>query len=198
MRLAAGSVAREREKQTLDALLMLPISRGELLGAKWLAQVLWARHWLLALGFVAGAATLLGGIHPIGLFEGLIQVVGWLVLMASLGVWLSVQCRTVTRATVYLLLWVVALVFGPLILSPMVDAFWPTSGSLVRELSLPVGVWQAFFSWDDYAERSRALLWTESQLMRIGAGLGYAGFAGLFWLAARQQFAGEVRQESLP
>jgi len=193
---AAGSVAREREKQTLDALLMLPIPRGELLGAKWLAQLLWARPWLLAVVVVAGAATLLGGIHPMGLVEGLVQVAGWLTLLASLGVWLSVQCRTVTRATVYLLLWVVALVFGPLILSPMVDAFWPTSGQLVRELSLPVGVWEAFFSWGDYRQRDRALFWHESQLMRIGAGLGYTGFAGLFWLAARHQFAGEIRPGS--
>ncbi len=195
---AAASVAREREQQTLDSLLMLPLPRSELLTAKWLAQALWARYWLWAVLIVTLLATLLGGVQPIGMVEGLLQAAGWLALVVSLGVWLSVRCRTVTRATVYLLLWVVALVFGPLLLSPLAEAFVPTSGQLVRELSLPVGVWEGLYSWEQFGRRDRVMFWQESQLMRFGAGLAYTGFAGLFWLAARYQFGGEFRPESPP
>src|SRR5262249_5937261 len=60
----AGSLSRERDQQTLEALLMLPVERVELLRAKWLGSILRFRHlgYGLAVLWLAGLAT--GAFHP--------------------------------------------------------------------------------------------------------------------------------------
>jgi ABC-type transport system involved in multi-copper enzyme maturation permease subunit len=47
---AAGSVARERQQQTLDSLLCLPGERSEILWAKCLGTLLRGRGWLIMIG----------------------------------------------------------------------------------------------------------------------------------------------------
>jgi len=56
----AGSVSREREQQTLDSLLSMPISRLEILRAKWFGAFYRQRRALIVVG-LALAFTLLGG-----------------------------------------------------------------------------------------------------------------------------------------
>jgi ABC-type Na+ efflux pump permease subunit len=98
----AHSVSRERTRRTLDALLILPLHRREILAAKYWATlyllprlhgwVLLALAWLLVVGLIAGRLWSL----PILLLAGLGAVqVGFL---AALGLWASVRASTPARA----------------------------------------------------------------------------------------------------
>lgn len=96
---AAGSVARERQQNTLDDLLTIPRPRRELVWAKWVGAVARARGIALGalpiplVGVVAdglsGAAVL-----PMALAAG-----AFVACAAAFGLWLSVRTRTVQRAT---------------------------------------------------------------------------------------------------
>jgi ABC-type transport system involved in multi-copper enzyme maturation permease subunit len=96
---AAGSITRERERQTLDTLLVTPLERREILYGKWLGSIL-AVCW--PLGFLAsayGLAALGGGIHWIA---WPLLVTSWFVyagFLASLGLFLSSVCSSTLRAT---------------------------------------------------------------------------------------------------
>jgi ABC-type transport system involved in multi-copper enzyme maturation permease subunit len=94
---AAGGVARERQKNTLTDLFMIPGGRREILRAK-LAGALWRGRW-----FLLAVAVLL----PIGVVSGtplvavpLLALAAAVFLMfgAAVGVWLSVRCRTALNA----------------------------------------------------------------------------------------------------
>ena len=191
---AAGSVARDRQQRTLDGLLSLPVSRAELLRAKWMAPLLWAQRWLWATVVVAVGALLIGGVHPLGFAAAAIQVVGWLAFTTTLGLWLSVGCRTATRATVYLIVWVLALWIGPLVLMPLIVAVFGHVGGSVSALSLPVGLWEGLFSWREFDEEGFGRypeLWRMTRAVGMLAGLGYAVGAGVLWLDAVRRFERE-------
>jgi ABC-type transport system involved in multi-copper enzyme maturation permease subunit len=90
---AAGSVVRERDRRTLDGLLVLPVTRDCILGAKWLGSVLRMRHllyYLLALWLV-GVCT--GALHPLALLLLALAAAAHVAFVASLGVWVSVIGR---------------------------------------------------------------------------------------------------------
>lgn len=191
---AAGSVARERQQRTLDGLFSLPVSRAELLRAKWVAPLLWVQQWLLATVVVGVGALLIGGVHPLGFAVAAVQVVGWLAFTNTLGLWLSVGCRTATRATVYLIVWVLALWIGPLVLMPLVVAAFGDVGGTVSALSLPVGLWEGMFSWREFTEEmSGRDMQTRRMTKLVGAlaGLGYGAGAALLWLDAVRRFEKE-------
>src|SRR5205085_7671300 len=86
----ATAVARERQRQTLDALFSLPISRQAILWAKWLAPLLWVRYWLVGLGVVVGIAAVTGSVHLLGLLVAAVLLTGFVVCANTLGLWLSV------------------------------------------------------------------------------------------------------------
>ena len=192
---AAGSVARERQKQTLDALLTLPVRRRDLLRAKAIAPLVWARYGLLGLALALVVGLFTGGVHPVGFVAGLVQAAAELAFLAALGVWLSVKCRTVNRATVIFLVWVLGLVFAPVIAALVVpvlaDAagfgFWAESAAtVVRQLSPPVGLWNGLFAWDEFdAPRGPEPLWVEA--------IGWALAVGVYALAAVWLGADAVR-----
>lgn len=95
---AAASLVRERQNKTLDELLTIPMERTAVLGYKWLGSIL--HGWIFALFF--GAVVLLGilttGLHLAGgillLGAVLIHAFFW----TTLGLYLSVVCRTVLAA----------------------------------------------------------------------------------------------------
>jgi hypothetical protein len=96
---AAGSVARERQQETLTDLLTVPRPRSDILGAKWLGSLLKAR----AIGFGALAIPLVGviaeGLSYQAVGPMLAAVIAFLACAASFGLWLSVRAPTVQRAT---------------------------------------------------------------------------------------------------
>jgi ABC-type transport system involved in multi-copper enzyme maturation permease subunit len=107
---AAGAIARERQRETLDSLITIPRPRREILWAKWLGSMSKARG--IALGALAiplvgvlGEGLSYWAVLPMFLAAG-----AFVACAASFGLWLSVRIRTVQRATgVWLLaagLWV--------------------------------------------------------------------------------------------
>ena len=155
---AAASVARERQEQTLDGLLTLPVDRAAVLRAKWVAPLVWVRPWLWAVAAVAVAGGALLAAHPVGLAVAVAQAASFLVFADTLGLWLSVRCRTVVRATVLLLVGLMGAWIGPLLLAPLVAAAagGGPPGRIVSDavatLSLPVGVWTSLMTWQEYRD----------------------------------------------
>jgi ABC-type transport system involved in multi-copper enzyme maturation permease subunit len=122
---ASTSIGGERDRDTLDGLLMSPLQSKDILFAKWLGSLMSARWgWIW-----------LGGIWAIGWFTGamnhaaiLLSIAAWLVYastLAGVGIWYSLACRTTLRATMCTLamtafisagqwgLWMCCLPFGP-------------------------------------------------------------------------------------
>ncbi len=98
-----GVVARERQQNTLDFLLILPMDRSQILFWKWLCP--WIR-WRVALMVMTGLACvgIITGIFPIR--AGLILLVlPWpgLLLLSALSLFLSVVCRRVATANILLI-----------------------------------------------------------------------------------------------
>jgi ABC-type transport system involved in multi-copper enzyme maturation permease subunit len=95
---AAASVARERQQQTLDPLLLLPIERRDILVSKWLATLLRGWPWpaLMLADVVLG--VWLGAYHP--LTAVMLCLAPWpmVVCFTTFGLLLSVLMNTVMRA----------------------------------------------------------------------------------------------------
>jgi ABC-type transport system involved in multi-copper enzyme maturation permease subunit len=90
---AAGCVSRERDRRTLDALLVLPLTRGEVLRAKWKGCVLRLRLlacWLLV---AWGFGLLTGALHPLALVLVVLAAAVHVAFVTTLGVWVSLVCR---------------------------------------------------------------------------------------------------------
>jgi ABC-type transport system involved in multi-copper enzyme maturation permease subunit len=109
---SAGRVSREKERDTLGALLVLPVTTGEILFTKWLGGFASARWCLWGYAFLWGFGILSGGLNicavpfltaAIGVFIG---------LTAAFGIWLSTVTSTL-RATLLTVLLTLVLVAGP-------------------------------------------------------------------------------------
>jgi hypothetical protein len=108
---AAGSVARERERRTLDGLLALPVERAEILRAKWRGSLHWGRPFLYTLAILGAVGLVTGVLHPVGAVLLALAGTVHLRFFCTLGLWLSVVSRNVLRATLGLAL-VLLLVTG--------------------------------------------------------------------------------------
>jgi ABC-type transport system involved in multi-copper enzyme maturation permease subunit len=96
---AAGSVARERQQETLTDLLMVPEPRRDILRAKWLGSLSKARGvgvGTLAVPLVGVLAEGLSVWAVVPLFLATFAFVG---CAASFGLWVSVRSATVQRAS---------------------------------------------------------------------------------------------------
>jgi ABC-type transport system involved in multi-copper enzyme maturation permease subunit len=189
---AASGVARERERQTLDALLTVPVSRAELLRAKLLAPVFAVQWGLFVLAASAAGSLILGGVHPIGWAVVVAQLAGFLVFAAAAGLYLSVACRTVTRATVYFLVLAFAAWLVPVLAGPLAGLLYDGGEGVVTQFSLPVGVWTNAFRWDEFPPRpSEVSVWWQVRAAGVVAGLAYLAAAGGLWAAAVRRFERE-------
>ena len=95
---AGASVARERQQQTLEPLLLLPVERREILTAKLLGCLMHGWPWLVLLFGVIALGTLIGVYHPFSAV--LLALAPWpmVLFIATLGLLLSIGMRTVLRA----------------------------------------------------------------------------------------------------
>jgi hypothetical protein len=91
---AAAGVSRERDRATLDGLLVLPVSRAAILGAKWLGPVLRGGVFGVVLAAVIVLGLLGRTLHPVGAVLLVMAVAAHIAFLASLGVLLSVVIRT--------------------------------------------------------------------------------------------------------
>jgi ABC-type transport system involved in multi-copper enzyme maturation permease subunit len=97
---ASGSISGERDRQTMDSLLTTPLDSRTILWAKWLGSILSVRWGWLWLGLIWVVGIVCGGLH--------LPAVPWLVmywlafaaLLAAIGLYYSMTCRTTLRATV--------------------------------------------------------------------------------------------------
>jgi ABC-type transport system involved in multi-copper enzyme maturation permease subunit len=183
---AAGSISREREQRTLDGLLSLPVDRNEILGAKWLGSLLWARGFALCVVLVLAGGLFTTAFHPGAVvllaFAGAVHAL----FFASLGLWLSVACRTSLRAVFLLALVLLALLLGPWVVVTFSRSLGRGSADLFvadfLEVGLnPVGAWWFLgFSWGEARD------WEGSARLAAACfGLcTYAVAAGVLWLLA--------------
>jgi ABC-2 family transporter protein len=101
---AGASVARERQQQTLEPLLLLPVERREILTAKLLGCLMRGWPWLALLFGVIALGTLIGVYHPFSAV--LLALAPWpmILFIATLGLLLSIGMRTVLRANLVMVL----------------------------------------------------------------------------------------------
>jgi ABC-type transport system involved in multi-copper enzyme maturation permease subunit len=116
---AAGSLCRERQRQTLDSLLTLPVDRARIVWAKWRAAA--PRGWAVGLigavlGLLGFAPVCLAAAGPVAVVAILAVVLFPLIGFAfavSCAMWLSGRCATTNRAMLFLVPVLVGVVFGP-------------------------------------------------------------------------------------
>jgi ABC-type transport system involved in multi-copper enzyme maturation permease subunit len=126
---AAGSIVRERQRLTLESLLTIPVSKQEILWPKWRVSVTRAWWWGLPITLLL-PFSLLFSQSPLTAAPAFVLVIGSIPLMASYGLWLSLRCKTMTRAV----LWAMPLM-GFLALLPVL-LNWIFSDWLVMNFSL--------------------------------------------------------------
>lgn len=115
-----GTIARERQRQTLESLLSAPVERRAILRAKArtaLREVL-PVVWILAAFYVMALVT--GGVMLPSLVVAPLLIVGWGGLAAAGGMWLSVRCANPTRAMGYYLLALLSVCVLPPLANPLV------------------------------------------------------------------------------
>lgn len=205
---AAASVAKERQQQTLISLLSVPEARSRLLFAKWLAPFFGVRYWLAAIAISILLSLITGGLHPLGVLAGTIYLAGFLPFVNSYGMWLSVTCRTGTRAASIFIGTMLALLIGPpifgtlfrTIIQIMSDS---ATGSFAEHfldnVNPVVGIWQAFAGWREVsATQWDAGTWRTNNLsLTLLATISLIGIVyglGALWFGwrANVQFEREV------
>jgi ABC-type transport system involved in multi-copper enzyme maturation permease subunit len=190
---AAGTVSRERERQTLDGLLTVPDGPAAVLAAKWQGCVLSARSawWCLAVVWGIGAVT--GGLHLLALPVLAAGVAVQTGFVASLGLYCSTVCRSTLRATLATILTLLALATVPWLLWWGRAVLFPSrldpmlidwGEALLRYgLSPPAQLWALGIRYDELDANELA---AEAGLLL------YAGAAWVLWRRALARFRAEA------
>jgi ABC-type transport system involved in multi-copper enzyme maturation permease subunit len=205
---AATSISRERQKQTLIDLLMLPGPRREILRAKALgalARGLWPGLCIVVI-LVTGAggrgASLLSTV-----FLALMAIAMTLFAVAT-GIWLSARCRTALSATANWMGLTSAVVIGTFLLAEANMELVEKPDQPPRldypgwtRVANPLLAWGRLTFSYDYSESRYE--WGQDEdgwpvtFEDIGPALLcpilYAGLGGLLWLAAVRRFEKEGR-----
>jgi ABC-type transport system involved in multi-copper enzyme maturation permease subunit len=109
---ASTGIGGERDRQTLDALLISPLDSNAILFGKWLGAFLSVRWGWLWLGTIWAMGLLTGGMHLLALPALICAWAVYAAFLAAWGLWWSVTARTTLRATVWTLATTVALAVG--------------------------------------------------------------------------------------
>jgi ABC-type transport system involved in multi-copper enzyme maturation permease subunit len=192
-----GSVSREREQQTLEPLLLLPVQRSAILAAKWQGSILRSVHFGIALAILWAFGFGCGLLHAWAVVLLVALCAAHVAFLASLGLWLSLASRNTLWANMTMAL-VLLLVFGGVWLGMVDDAFTsyrahdPDWGDTFREVGLNPGRawWYAGFSWQECARAwadGTPLFWQRLTASLAGAG-AYAAGAWLFWRLCCRRF----------
>ncbi len=113
----SGCIVRERQRQTLDSLLALPMTSAELLYAKLKGNLLRCWTWLVPLAMMWLCAVTFWDGYRWAAVGFLFALAVHLYFFAMLALCLSVVCRTTMTAYVSLAVIMMALLFGPLLLA---------------------------------------------------------------------------------
>jgi ABC-type transport system involved in multi-copper enzyme maturation permease subunit len=194
---AATTFSIERERQTLDSLLTTPLPDTAILGGKWLGALLSVRQawWCLAAVWLLG--FLAGGLHLLSLLMLAAAWWGFAAFAASLGLWLSLHCRTTFRAIVWTL--VTLLVAGGLP-SLLCGTFgWALLGNQLPErtvtpaellaLTPPGAMAYLAFGWGEWYTFDANLKSSVSEVAVAWVGVcGYVVAAAALWFVVGVRF----------
>jgi ABC-type transport system involved in multi-copper enzyme maturation permease subunit len=193
---ACRSVSLEREQQTLDSLLTLPLDRSAILRAKWWGSMLRFRWLVVLLLSVYLGSILYGAFHWTAGFIVTAACVIHAAFLASLGIYLSLWCRNTLRANLAMAAVLGLMVFGTAAAAAYRPLFFDTVGvswwdNFVRYGLNPVRAWQFLpMDWGEFKmEFFGAPGLLNGKLGAAFAGLCvYAILAAVFWIAARRRF----------
>lgn len=205
---AATGISRERQKQTLIDLLVLPGPRRDLLRAKAvgaLARGIWPGIFL-GLALVLTAVTLGVSLASVGLLA--LTAAGLALFSAAIGVWLSARCRTALSATANWIGILSGLVIGTFLLAEANIDWVKEPGGPARpdypawtRVINPLLAWGRLVFRYDYAAGQYVAGGTRDAWPIAFGDLGpallcpvlYAGVGGLLWLLAVRRFEREGR-----
>src|SRR5262249_3017053 len=151
---AANRVSREREQQTLEALLTTPLDSADILFGKWFAAV-WTILWpVVGLVILWCFGLITGGLHPAALPLVVAAFIVYVCCLSSMGLWFSMISRTSLRSTLFTLLTSLVMVLGPGLLARAIEGRSLTNrtdvdwGELVVDVGLtpPVTLWTLAFN----------------------------------------------------
>ncbi len=143
---ASGSVVRERQRNTLESLLMIPVERRRILAPKYRGAIRRALWWGVPAGLFLPLGCLFTRVPAVAL-PVLVTAVAAVPMVVGYGVLLSVRCRTATKAALWLLPAVAVLTVYPLVLCANLDerqwAFWTAMACAPAALVVPL----AWYFW---------------------------------------------------
>lgn len=190
--LAAGSVIKERQEQTIEALLTLPLDRRQILLAKWLASIFRGWGWwvVFAVAVVSGAA--MTALHVAGSMVLLAAVFIHGAFFASLGLYFSVTSRTALIARTKMA--ITALVLGPVCWINFELVAFVSEPWIYRFLRIglnPIRTWYTLgFSWKEFRDPGSSVD-IDFGICLLGLGV-YLLAAALLWMGARRRFGQET------
>ncbi len=192
----AGCISREREQQTLEGLLTLPVDREEILCAKWLGSILRFRQFGYGLVVAWALGVAIGALHPLAVLLLVTACTVHLACLASLGLWLSLVSRKTLWANISMALvlffwfsgsWL-GWTFG-LSSSVATEGGWLRS---LLEVQIAPGQtwWFAAFSWRDLTEgiASDDRRFVRAFLEALAGLLFFGVAAWVFWRLSCRRF----------
>jgi ABC-type transport system involved in multi-copper enzyme maturation permease subunit len=138
---SAITLSGERERGTLDSLLTTPLENRTILRSKWWGNLLSLRvvWWTVAGVWCLGLFT--GAVHPLSLVLLVLAGFVYADFVARLGMWFSLRCRSMLRATV----WTLVTLFALSVLPPLLIPSW--FGQVGHNLSPPLTLFHLTFGW---------------------------------------------------
>jgi ABC-type transport system involved in multi-copper enzyme maturation permease subunit len=181
----ASSLGSERDRQTIDLLMITPVSAIQLIIGKLIAPCLFLLILSIATLPMAAFAFLIGGIEIRDLVVGFLLLLLTTVSYGTIGIWAAARSRTsrsgtlIAQGIVLLLaigLPVIALVLAALLASEMQQgsecAEWVLTSPLVRYPALAIlslSPFASLFSWFVAIDEGGSL-WTHSLPSELGGG----------------------------
>ena len=205
---AATGLARERQKNTLIDLLMLPGPRRDLLRAKALGSLARGLWPAIAIGLVLLIATVGFGISLLSVALLLLTAAGLALFSTSIGIWLSARCRTALNSTSTWIGVMAGVVIGTFLLAEANAEYVPQPGMPARldypawtRVLNPLLAWGRLAFRYDYSAGEYVWGRGHDQWPVAFADLApallcpvlYAAVGGLLWLLAVRRFEREGR-----
>lgn len=197
---AALTISRERQRQTLDSLFALPVSRRAILEAKWVAvvrQLFWPVGLIL---FGVLLAVFCRAMSVVALVTAPLVVGGWLIFTVVYGMWLSTRCLSAARAVGFILVGLLIAYIGPpAVAGVAADIIFSNDHASSKTLDHFIsGLSPAVASWEGLPIETK---WVESNskspvlyiLAALASGIAALLLAAVMWWDVRRRFENEGR-----
>jgi ABC-type transport system involved in multi-copper enzyme maturation permease subunit len=181
--LSAGCISREREQRTLESLLTLPVEWGDILWAKWLGNIIRFQAMGIIFAVFLGVETLLGAFSPLATVLIVLATAVYLLFFSSLGLYMSLSCRSTLQASMYTGSVLAAVTIVPLFLL-LTEADW------LQSAINPVATWYTLaFHHQEFAT-ANWVFWRSLAAALVGV-IGYALASWWLWRRSGRLFQEE-------